>query len=65
MKKLETLLACLLTLLPCLGFSQTNDFMIAHYIDVGQGQAILLAFPKGNELVQHLFAEASDSLAPT
>jgi competence protein ComEC len=36
---------------PFLLFAQSNDFMIAHYIDVGQGQSILLEFPKGAVLI--------------
>ncbi len=32
-------------------FSQSGDFMTAHYIDVGQGQSMLLEFPHGAVLI--------------
>ncbi|MDB5156444.1 MAG: Metal-dependent hydrolase, beta-lactamase superfamily [Mucilaginibacter sp.] len=44
------LFACLAAT-PELSFSKPGEFMTAHYIDVGQGQAILLEFPKGAVLI--------------
>jgi competence protein ComEC len=45
------LLAVLLTGYSFVAMGQSNDSMYAHFIDVGQGQAILLEFPKGAVLI--------------
>jgi competence protein ComEC len=54
MKTLNLKLCLLAVLLAGFSFvarGQSNDAMYAHFIDVGQGQAILLEFPKGAVLI--------------